>query len=268
MKNRIITAIICMISLSLTLFSCSNKTQTTSPVSTIENEDKTEEIKPSYEDQIEIIAQKADEWFGIYVNTNYSYCVTDLDENGRLEIISSGIGGSGRFSLGNIYEVNSTFDGLDKCGENGSFHPDITLKDEIFCRIDPETGKIYYEVYDNMRLGYGMYGVFNYALTLENGKYELIHISFLDVDTDLDGIEYVTRKYHDDTDLTEEEYDAAYDTYFKGFDKKTVTLGWQKTENLENFILQEDGNYVYHKLPEKEELIANLTDSYNKFGIK
>ena len=114
-------------------------------------EDITEEIKPSYEDQIEIIAQKADEWFGIDVNTSYSYCVTDLDANGRLEIISSGIGGSGQFSFGNIYEVNSTFDGLDKCGENGSFHPDITLKDEIFCRIDPETGKIYYEVYDYMR---------------------------------------------------------------------------------------------------------------------
>ena len=102
----------CTVVLIPSLFGCNEETQ--SKDKNVNSDDETEIVK-SVDEQIKIIADNAEMWFGIDVNTRYSYCVTDLDANGRLEVISSGIGGSGCFSMGNIYEVNSSFDGLVKC---------------------------------------------------------------------------------------------------------------------------------------------------------
>ncbi|MBQ1580144.1 MAG: hypothetical protein IIZ86_03335, partial [Firmicutes bacterium] len=52
------------------------------------------------EDQVKLIAENKDLWLVTDVNEAdlYQYAVTDLDENGRLELIATITEGSGQFS--------------------------------------------------------------------------------------------------------------------------------------------------------------------------
>lgn len=45
----------------------------------------------------------------------YFYTVTDLDRNGRLELISASVRGTGIYTYSDYYEVNEQLDGLTQC---------------------------------------------------------------------------------------------------------------------------------------------------------
>lgn len=77
--------------------------------------------------QLEVIADNLNMWY-IPDALERGYCVTDLDQNGRLEIIASEIQGSGRYSTSNIYEVNANLDGLEQAAwekTEGDSEPDL-----------------------------------------------------------------------------------------------------------------------------------------------
>ena len=271
MKKRIITALILAVTVSAALLGCSEKTQINSTHVSAVKEDKKDVVK-SADEQIKIIADNAEAWFGkIHNGSTYKYCVTDLDGNGRLEILCGGVGGSSSESMGGIYEINTAFDGVELC-EGKIYNCDMTLKDEFFCRIDKETGKIYYEMQNGDRGSSNDFLGEKYAVILHNGKIDEIflssyyreHLVYEDVDV-------FDIKDYNGNEITKEQHEAIYDTYFEGYEKKTVTLGWHEAERLsyeEWYKTQDNTQYITNKIPEKDELIKILMESYKKFSIK
>ena len=106
------------------------------------------------EDQIALIAANYPLWVKSDPVVPYSFTVTDLDHNGRLEIISSVCMGTGYFSTNEIWEVNEKYDGLVLCtGEqdgDGSYS-DLTTGPWT---VIEKGGAYYYIVRDNVRNGY------------------------------------------------------------------------------------------------------------------
>lgn len=75
--------------------------------------------------QLRVIASQIKKWYGYEptADYNYYYTVTDLDQNGRLEIISSsGPQGSGRFTYTDYFQVNEAGTSLKKCKTDGSLN--------------------------------------------------------------------------------------------------------------------------------------------------
>lgn len=83
------------------------------------------------------------------------YAVTDLDQDGRLELTVSSMQGSGRFTYYDIYEVDQTGKKLVKWKLNhkqGDSHADISIKDQVTTYKDEKSGVIYYLFEDFVRV--------------------------------------------------------------------------------------------------------------------
>ena len=85
--------------------------------------------RSSYEEQIRLIAASWDVWMETEHANSWRYALSDLDRNGRLEIIASIELGSGSCSYNRIYEVTADGRGVIQCpdalADNGE-GPDIS----------------------------------------------------------------------------------------------------------------------------------------------
>ena len=99
--------------------------------------------------QIELIASKKDTW--LTSGDGYSYCVTDLDHNGRLEVICATMKGTGYFTSARFFEVNEACDDLIECtlpndDFEGFLFPDIITDEPIDVYTD---GNTYTYIFDD-----------------------------------------------------------------------------------------------------------------------
>ena len=70
---------------------------------------------PGAAEQEALLEQNRALWeFGGY-ETAWFYAFTDLDHNGRLEVIAATTQGSGVFTYGHLYEVAEDFSGVNDC---------------------------------------------------------------------------------------------------------------------------------------------------------
>lgn len=102
----------------------------------------------SIENQLQTIAKYAKKWRSMeyggdpFETESMNYAVTDLDQNGRLEVIaSSGLQGSGHFTYTNYFQVNPTGDGIKKI--KTSSMADI-VGDMSTAYYDPDTKEYHY----------------------------------------------------------------------------------------------------------------------------
>ena len=79
---------------------------------------------PGYNDQINLIADNADNWKQDVPSGVWGYSVTDLDQNGRLEIIAASVQGTGFYTYLDIYEVNEEGTGLTKIVDSDDYDTD------------------------------------------------------------------------------------------------------------------------------------------------
>ena len=88
-----------------------------------ESGENTQTQVTDYKKQIDVIMNNIDMW-NLYTEDNtynpYGYAITDLDQNGRLEIIASSCQGTGLYTYSNYYEVNERLDGLNKIERNNA----------------------------------------------------------------------------------------------------------------------------------------------------
>lgn len=66
-----------------------------------------------YADQISLFLDQREQWIRSDAENAYSYAVTDLDRNGRLEVLISLCMESGEASYTEIWELNESMDGLN-----------------------------------------------------------------------------------------------------------------------------------------------------------
>ena len=209
--------------------------------------------KQSVNAQLELIADNIEgiqllhEW----VDNVNRYAVTDLDQNGRLEVIASNMGGTGAYTYSRFYEVNESFDGLaeyDAGFEEGHSQPDIIVEN-VDMYYDATENIFYYIEKDDIKAGATEYHSFLYAMSLSNGKLVMTPLS--------DMIEiYPEYKviYKDGAgkEITKNEYDKLVVNMFADCDKYGASFGWQNSRELA-------------QVTDKATVIKLLSESYDRF---
>ena len=86
---------------------------------------------------------------------DWFYTITDLDHNGRLEVITASLQGSGLYTYADIWEVREDFSGIAECTDSlgeGEAYPDI-ITEAASCFHDEASGLYWYLFDDVARSG-------------------------------------------------------------------------------------------------------------------
>ena len=201
-----------------------------------ENEDLSE-----YDEQIDIIAQNIELWTESkdYADDLIQFAITDLDKNGRLEVVFTQMGGSGRFSYNSFFEIDEKLSTLKKCsfkGENDYSEADLSLSDEVDVYYDNKTEKFFYIVTDELKISPNEYFEGIYAISLKDGEIEEDYIASKNIfyDYENDNEEVITYSDKFQNFITKDEYDSVANNFYNGLEKSTLKLNWKDVSEIEN----------------------------------
>lgn len=177
-----------LFSMALALFlvgclaGCSFATKNaTMPVFTTIPSESTEE-PDAYAEQLDLIWQEMDSWIQDPYADAWCYAVTDLDGNGRLEIISSDTQGSGYFVTTRVLEVNEKCTGLTTIQGSGdsnnialtSSYPASDGPEDIPCLFYADDNVWFYVQEITTQLSATEYAESRTAVSLQNGVLDRI----------------------------------------------------------------------------------------------
>lgn len=149
----------CLILLALASLLCAHPTQAAMMVK-------------DAEEQIHLITDARDIWdLSEPGMDTVGYMCSDLDGNGRLEILVSESGGTGLHTYTKIYEVNEAKDALVPCGRSWSdtsSEADVMMTNYVPMSVNGIDGIQWYSFTDEYRDG-AEYGTANLALSLQDG---------------------------------------------------------------------------------------------------
>ena len=220
-------------------------------------------------EQLQLIAENKDLWLGmtdeiLAAVEPCSYAVTDLNQNGRLEIIVSSCQGTGIYTYSNIFEVNETMDGLmpyERVLEEYVSEADI-ITETAAVYYDSETN-IYHYIFDDFsKNGAAEYFENKRDWSLQDGQIIekfLAYKSVIYTGTDLSVPQITCRDAGEGTDqreITEEEYDNIEDTVFAGLDKKLAHIHWITRESASSAEMS------------TSEVLDMLSESWGAFFIE
>ncbi|MBQ9661960.1 MAG: hypothetical protein IJV40_02270 [Oscillospiraceae bacterium] len=163
------------------------------------------------------------------------YTFTDLDHNGRLEVIAASTQGTGVFTYANFYEVRADGSGIENCYhayaeiEGQDDWPEI-VRDSLPCYYDRANNRYYYACEGVTRSGYAHQYYAWYALCLKDGAAEWELIASKNMDWDEQGTESVVCRDAQGNSITEQDYDIAVERRFGGLERSTLQLAWTQEE--------------------------------------
>ena len=184
-------------------------------------------------EQRAFIESRRSEWLpqGMDYETWY-YDITDLDHNGRLEVITASLQGSGMYTYVTVREVNEACTGLTLCLDDlreGEAWPDIIVSSLTFYR-NPANGVYSYVCEDGMRDGAAHYITAVDSFSLEHGRISVRTLARMD-ETYTDQNNSVKRFYDENgAETTEATYAAAAERFFAGQEKGTLPMNWKQLE--------------------------------------
>ena len=211
------------------------------------------------EKQIDVIMNNIDTWNlstdeDIYAP--YGYAITDLDQNGRLEIIASSCQGTGIYTYSNYYEVNEGLNGLNKIERNveeGSSEADIMLPTvKVF--IDKAANEYHYIFDDLVKTGAAEYYENKQDIVLKNGRLYEKTIAYRNT-VYTDSNPNVTLKDANNKEITAEDYALIENKLFSNLELKFANIEWVSTTDVDFSSVSGD------------ELKNKLIESYEKFGF-
>ena len=188
--------------------------------------------------QFDIIAKHRSLWDPLqdpesYTNY-YSLAVTDMNDNGRLEVITAWGMGTGRFTEFRMFEVNEEMTDLIPCEiDSEQFQPDINADEAVdVYRKDDQ----YWAVFrDFVRAGWAANATIQEALCLEEGLIEATVLGVCNVNvtqTEEEYVEETTYRDWNEREITEEEFIGLGDSYFTGCEKGKMTFRWIYSEDV------------------------------------
>ena len=207
-------------------------------------------------------------------NVHYNYCITDLDGNGRLELITAvevrNAGYQNFDTKIKYYELNEDNTALLtlECVSDSKSQPDVceiidtvnkTDSDSRYCYKD-SSGRAYYVVCDSYfeenADGTKNQHVSKVAMSIHNGKaYEETLATYSIIrEAGKDAVEQYTDG--DGNVITKEAFDKIESTRFKGYTVSTFKFGWQMCAP-ENFDTEFN--------PASDVFIKKLAASYEAF---
>ena len=213
-----------------------------------------EKPRTGINDQIELIYENRNGW--LTGNDETVYCVTDLDRNGRLELISATLRESGGFSENVFWEVGEDYKSLRKLRapayENAS-EPDLSEQSAMRCYFT-EDGRISYVTEDIIVEEDANISFVKTGLSLSEGKLEarsLGHIETFAANDKLGNIDIYAGYYGPEGfNVNSLQFSAIEnDAYGETLSRATVaTFGW----------FREKDNADLQRL---------MADSYDGFGF-
>ena len=160
------------------------------------------------------------------------YTVTDLDRNGRLELITASLQGSGLYTWANVWEVNEGFTGLNECPDDigeGQGWPDL-IKDSLPYYYDAAAGRYSYVCEDITRDGGARYYTALESFALQNGRLSVRALASMEELYDAAGAS--TKHYFNaaGSPISAQEYETAASSAFAGQEQGTLSLSWTQLE--------------------------------------
>lgn len=210
------------------------------------------------ENQIKLIAGCADQWAGpTDYGAVYQYTVTDLDQNGRLELIASSLQGTGRYTYSTYYEVNEALDGLTAYTQDykeSDSEADIMVG-SVPVYYDSAHNTYHYIFDDTIKDGIALYYDSRRAIVYQNGS---IRETMLAKRTTsfMEATPSVACETMDGKPMSEDEYARIADTVFPDYLKMEASFSWYLP-----------GPDVSPDALDKETLTGLLMDCYHGFSI-
>ena len=188
-----------------------------------------EEVPEAYEDaeeQLNLIAESYSQWNRINMNEvpNSGFTVADLNNNGRLEIIVSGIMGTGAFSETYVFEVNEERTGLVECVYEEEYSPDIINVPSAVIYQSDENYMIICD--DAARAGWQDYYVTRQSLSLQNNNVITQTLGSSHTHNSSDGTSEEEYFDGDNNPISAEEFEQLADTAFPGCPKGEINFKW------------------------------------------
>lgn len=211
--------------------------------------------------QLELIADHVDEWTDLLLcayNGLY-YTVTDIDQNGRLELIATICEGSGFYSSNCYYEVNESLDDLVLCEnthEEGDSEEDLASQ-RVPVFFDESTHRYRYIFDDLIRIDAKSHYWGKEAVSLNEGKVIIEHIAssgqfYEDEDTYV--IDYCDANGNE---ISEQEFQSMEQKMYQNHRMGTALFEWK------HIPYQEEYQKMNH-----ERLLRELVDSKLKFQLE
>lgn len=181
-----------------------------------------------YDSQLQVIADHAAVWMGDTESgfEPFFYAVTDLDQNGRLEIIQSTCQGTGLYTYTKLWEVDANGTALAACqfpAAEGDSQPDI-ITDPDVVYFDEEHDCYFYIFRDEIRNGMAEYCQSLVAFSLQNG---VVTTTLLAQSHSVYGSnEEITYTDADGKTIDENTYNMAADTAYAGLTAMEAAIGW------------------------------------------
>lgn len=219
----------------------------------------------SYQEQLQLFGSQSEQWMGTdSEDMPYQYyAVTDLDQNGKLELIaSSGMQGSGYYTYSDFYQIAADGISLRKCiteWAEGDSQGDIV--DGIYeAYVDPDTGNYYYIASDYVSGGFDSKYCWNGAIVLKKGMITTRTFGSMEGSWNKKKkklqFHYYKRNDGEGKEISKKEYNPQKlaEEYFKGFEKKSVNISWVRFQKKRKKLTEDD-------------IIKKLTKSYEAFKL-
>ena len=160
----------------------------------------------------------------------YSYTITDLDHNGRLEFTAAIVEGTGLYTSGRLFEVNENLQGITEynlnTSGNGKFLPDV-LTTSAPSYTDKATGTIYYIFPDETRASTAETSEELKSVSLKNGTFSVSTLGSKK-SYPSGSVQILECKNASGSDITPYEYDSLAANAYSGYENKTVYFDWFK----------------------------------------
>ena len=219
--------------------------------------------------QLEVFLNDRDEWVisaeeARECDTTY-YAMTDLNVNGRAELIVGNWIGKVNFSTVNIYEINEKGDGFEKLdwsftgvdAEKKSY-PEVSMSEYVQAYYDKDANIVHYLFTDFYLYSFTDGGIRYCDLSLQ-GDTVVSNAYAMGFSTGSDGDETDTY-YLVDGEVSELEYYTFTSSYPRDYTVKPIPFGFYFGDD----VFTNDGSSVQSM--DREELGNILTDSYHVFA--
>ncbi len=257
MKKRL--SILLALALLFSLSACSGGQQNEPP------QEETPSASSDPADQVKLIAASRDLWLSADPQQAdfVRYAVTDMDENGRLELIATVTEGTGQFSSTQFWEVSEEFSKLEPVTydlDGAQSEPDLGWN-ESFRSFKGELGN-FIVARDQMANGYAENYYYEDFFVLRNGTVDSGTISYclvLAEDSNGDGEPEMHAYYYasgeEEEELTPQAFALSVDDFFGySYDRYVMDLRWKQFDETAR--------------ASEVDIPAELADSWSAFGFR
>ena len=182
--------------------------------------------KADLEAQLKVIADNYSQWNRIDTVTipRSSFTVTDINNNGRIEIIVSGTYGTGFVSENYVFEVNDDISGLIECSFTTENAPDI--QDDESAEVYLVNGNYMIACRDGNPHGTQENHVILQAMSLQNTDIVVDTLGSGNWFYSFDGS--TKEEYYDKNgnSISKDEYEGLFDSTYSGYPKGEMKFKW------------------------------------------